>query len=110
VSKLLVAATFVGRDVIAYSTRLFAVRNGPGRKETFMKWDEIENGWKHSLVAARRRWTRLTDADWQTVGGKRDQLVARIQERYGVSKPDAEQQTNDWSRALTTTEGAPLVF
>ena len=75
-----------------------------------MNWDEVEREWKQSLVSARQHWTKLTDADWQTVGGKKDRLVARIQERYGVSKPEAEKQANDWSRALTTSESAPLVF
>jgi len=26
----------------------------------------------------------LTDSDWQVIEGKRDQLVGRIQERYGL--------------------------
>ncbi len=32
--------------------------------------------------------------------GKKDQLVGRIQERYGVAKAEAERQADEWSRAL----------
>ena len=30
------------------------------------------------------------------IGGKQDQLVGRIQERYGVAKDEAERQVNTW--------------
>jgi uncharacterized protein YjbJ (UPF0337 family) len=30
------------------------------------------------------------------IAGKRDQLVGRVQERYGIKKDDAEKQVKDW--------------
>jgi uncharacterized protein YjbJ (UPF0337 family) len=30
------------------------------------------------------------------MAGKRDQLVGKIQERYGITKDEAERQVNDW--------------
>ena len=47
---------------------------------------------------------KLTDNDWTTIGGKKDQLVGRIQERYGVAKAEAEKQADEWSRALKESE------
>jgi uncharacterized protein YjbJ (UPF0337 family) len=35
-----------------------------------------------------------------TIAGRKDQLVRRIQERYGVAKADAERQADEWSRSL----------
>jgi len=49
----------------------------------------------------RERWGKLTNDDWETIAGKKDQLVGRIQERYGVARAEAEKQADEWSRALT---------
>jgi uncharacterized protein YjbJ (UPF0337 family) len=65
-----------------------------------MNWDQIEGMWKQLSGSARERWGKLTDDDWQTIAGKKDQLVGRIQERYGIAKAEAEKQANEWSRAL----------
>ena len=50
-----------------------------------MNWDQIEGKWKQFGGKFREKWGRLTDDDWQVIGGKKDQLVGRIQERYGIS-------------------------
>ena len=31
-----------------------------------------------------------------TIAGKRDQMVGRMQERYGIAKDEAEKQLSDW--------------
>jgi uncharacterized protein YjbJ (UPF0337 family) len=51
-------------------------------------------------LSARERWGKLTDDDWQAVAGKKDQLVGRIQERYGLAKEEAEKSAEAWSRSL----------
>jgi uncharacterized protein YjbJ (UPF0337 family) len=45
----------------------------------------------------------------QTLNGQKDQLVGKIQERYGIAKAEAEEQADKWSRALQATkhESAP---
>ncbi len=65
-----------------------------------MNWDQIEGIWKQLAGAARERWGKLTDDDWQTIGGKKDKLIGRIQERYGIARAEAEKQADEWSRAL----------
>ncbi len=40
-----------------------------------MNWDQIEGKWKQLTGSARERWGKLTDDDWQTIGGKKDQLM-----------------------------------
>jgi uncharacterized protein YjbJ (UPF0337 family) len=56
--------------------------------------------WKQFTGSARERWGKLTDDDWQTVAGKKDQLVGRIQERYGIARAEAEKSAEAWSRSL----------
>ena len=66
-----------------------------------MNWDQIEGKWKQFTGSARERWGQLTDNDWETIGGQKDQLVGRIQVRYGVAKAEAEKQADEWLRSLT---------
>ena len=65
-----------------------------------MNWNRIEPQWKDFAGAARAHWSKLTDEDWQTVAGKKEQLVARIQERYGIPTGEAEKQVDEWSGAM----------
>ena len=65
-----------------------------------MNWDRVEGNWKQFKGAAREQWGKLTDSDWDTLGGQKDQLVGKIQERYGISKDEAQRQADDWSRSL----------
>lgn len=65
-----------------------------------MNWEQLETKWKEFAGSARAHWSRLTDDDWQTITGKKEQLVSRIQQRYGVAKQEAEKQVDHWSDAL----------
>ena len=69
-----------------------------------MNWDRIEGNWKQFAGTAREKWGKLTDSDWQVIAGKKDQLIGRIQERYGISKDEAMKQVDDWSRQQTSAE------
>jgi len=66
-----------------------------------MNRDQIEGKWKQFTGSGRERWGKLTDNDWETIAGKKDQLVGRIQERYGIAKELAEKQADEWSAAQT---------
>ena len=65
-----------------------------------MNSDQIEGKMKRFAGAARERWGKLTDNDWETISGQKDQLVGRIQELYGVAKEEAENQADEWSRRM----------
>jgi uncharacterized protein YjbJ (UPF0337 family) len=69
-----------------------------------MNWDQIEGKWKQFAGSAREYWGKLTDSDWETIAGQKDQLVGRIQERYGVAKAEAERQADGWLRARHEAE------
>lgn len=65
-----------------------------------MNSDRIAGNWKQITGKVKEQWGRLTDDDITVVEGKRDQLVGRIQERYGIAKEKAEEQVRDWERSL----------
>jgi len=66
-----------------------------------MNWDQIEGSWKTVLGQARSQWGKLTDDDLSVVAGRRDQLVGKVQERYGVAREEAEKQIAAWQRKAT---------
>jgi len=50
----------------------------------------------------REKWGKLTDNDWEQVAGKKDQLLGKLQERYGYTRAQAERDYADWARANDT--------
>jgi uncharacterized protein YjbJ (UPF0337 family) len=63
-----------------------------------MNWDRIEGNWKQFKGQVKEGWGKLTDDDISIINGKRDQLVGRIQERYGCAKDEAERQVKAWEQ------------
>jgi uncharacterized protein YjbJ (UPF0337 family) len=39
---------------------------------------------------------KLTDDDLDYVAGTRDRLIGRLQEKYGITKDEAERQAEEW--------------
>ena len=67
-----------------------------------MNKDEISGNWKQLKGKAKEKWGKLTDDDMTVIEGKRDQLVGKIQERYGYAKDQAEKEVSDWERKNDT--------
>jgi uncharacterized protein YjbJ (UPF0337 family) len=69
-----------------------------------MNWDQVEGKWKQSKGKFREQWGKLTDDDIEVIAGKRDQLVGRLQERYGLAKEDAEKEADAFVDGLNEQE------
>ena len=68
--------------------------------ETAMNWDRISGNWKQLQGKAKVKWGKLTDDDLTYIDGKRDQLLGRIQARYGIAKDQAEAELSVWEKSL----------
>jgi uncharacterized protein YjbJ (UPF0337 family) len=66
-----------------------------------MNWDRIQGSWKQVAGQAKEQWGKLTEDDLDVVAGRRDQLIGKLQERYGLAKEDAENQIGEWERKAT---------
>lgn len=66
-----------------------------------MNWDQIEGQWKQLKGEVKTTWAKLTDDDVHVLSGKKDELVGRIQERYGILKDEAEGQVDAWIAKLS---------
>jgi uncharacterized protein YjbJ (UPF0337 family) len=65
-----------------------------------MNWDTISGQWKQFKGKAKEKWGKLTDDELDVVGGKRDQLIGKIQERYGMQKDQAEKEVDQWIKGV----------
>jgi len=65
-----------------------------------MNWDRVEGNWRQFTRKVKEKWGKLTDDDLQVINGQQDQLVGRIQERYGVAKEEAQKQVKNWVGGL----------
>ena len=61
-----------------------------------MNWDQIGGEWKQLKAGVKSRWAKLTDDDLKDLSAKKDELVGKIQERYGTLKEDAEREVDEW--------------
>lgn len=61
-------------------------------------WDQVEGNWNQFAGKVKQRWGKLTDDDVAVINGKRQELVGKIQERYGVAKKEAEKQVDEWEK------------
>ena len=64
-----------------------------------MNWDQISGKWKQAKGQVKQQWGKLTDDELDVIAGQRDQLVGKVQERYGIAKEEAEKQVHDFERA-----------
>jgi uncharacterized protein YjbJ (UPF0337 family) len=64
-----------------------------------MNSEQLQGKWKQLKGSVKERWGKLTDDDLDVVAGKRDQLIGKIQERYGIAKEVAQKQVDDWKHA-----------
>lgn len=65
-----------------------------------MNWDQVQAKWKQMKGKVRENWGKLTDDDLEYIAGKRDQLVGRLQERYGWEREAAEKEVDDYLRRI----------
>jgi uncharacterized protein YjbJ (UPF0337 family) len=69
-----------------------------------MDWERISANWAHWRDRVRERWSRLTEVELTAVAGRRDVLLTRIQEVYGLSREETERQLLNWERNLSIDE------
>jgi uncharacterized protein YjbJ (UPF0337 family) len=65
-----------------------------------MNSDQLEGKWKQVKGEVREKWGQLTDDDIHVIAGRREQLIGRIQERYGIAKESATREVDDFLKNL----------
>jgi uncharacterized protein YjbJ (UPF0337 family) len=68
-----------------------------------MNWNIVEGNWQQLKGKIKEQWGELTDDHLDVIAGKRDQLLGRIQEAYGVSQEEAERQVRAFETGYDKT-------
>jgi uncharacterized protein YjbJ (UPF0337 family) len=64
----------------------------------------LEGNWMQLKGKVRETWGKLTDDDVDVIAGKRDQLVGKLQERYGKTKEVVQEEVTDFERSMRNAE------
>lgn len=59
-----------------------------------MNWEQIRGNWEQAKGELKIQWSKLTDDDLAHINGERDKMLGRLQELYGMTKEEANEQLN----------------
>jgi uncharacterized protein YjbJ (UPF0337 family) len=65
-----------------------------------MNWNQIEGNWRQLKGKIKAKWGDLTDDEIDTIDGRREELLGKIQKAYGIGQEEAERQVSDFERSL----------
>ena len=81
--------------ILAVVVWIFSAVNSASLRSRY--WKQLEGKWK-------AKWGLLTDDDLKTIKGRRELLVGKIQERYGIAEDEARRQVDEFYAPLTPSE------
>ena len=61
-----------------------------------MNRDIFEGRWKQLKGQAKQKWGELTDDDVEAIEGRQEELVGRVQARYGIAREEAKREVDAW--------------
>jgi uncharacterized protein YjbJ (UPF0337 family) len=65
-----------------------------------MNKDILAGKWKQLRGQIQRRWGDLTDDEMDEIAGQRDIMLGKLQEKYGYSREEAENELDDFLEYL----------
>lgn len=71
--------------------------------------DFLSTKWQQMRGTLRSWWGRLSDEDWERIGGQKDRLISLLQEKYGYAKDmalrEVERRLQEYNSQNRTSEG-----
>ncbi|WP_027715597.1 CsbD family protein [Desulfuromonas sp. TF] len=61
-----------------------------------MNTEQMKGQWMQVKGEIKKQWGKLTDDELDRIAGERDKLVGKLQEKYGITKEEAERQVRDF--------------
>jgi uncharacterized protein YjbJ (UPF0337 family) len=69
-----------------------------------MNAEQLKGKWMQLKGSVKTKWGKLTDDDLDVINGQEEQLIGRIQERYGIAKEEARRQVKEWNEVSANAE------
>lgn len=71
-----------------------------------MNRDTLEGNWRQIRGEIKRRWGRLTDDDLVEIAGRREVLLGKLQELYGLARETAERELEKLRESTVDADSA----
>lgn len=73
-----------------------------------MNRELLETQWIQIREVIRDKFSSLTDEDIRQINGRYDQLIAKLQQKYGYTRDEAEEKVRSWNydRLATSQRGS----
>jgi uncharacterized protein YjbJ (UPF0337 family) len=65
-----------------------------------MNWDRMEGEWKQRRGKAVHHWGKMMNDELAAIAGKYEQLVGRLQEKYGIASEKSKHQVDDFKKIV----------
>ena len=65
-----------------------------------MNWERVAGNWKEFRGKVLEKWGFLTDDELDVIAGKRDMLIGKLEEHYGLTKDRAARVVEDFLEEL----------
>lgn len=66
-----------------------------GKEIATMNKDVFKGKWNQLQGEIKKRWGKITDDDLKSIEGDIQKLIGKLQERYGMTKEEAEEAIED---------------
>ena len=64
-----------------------------------MNEDTFKGQWMQLKGKVREQWGKLTDDDVDQIQGRSEQLIGKLQNRYGIARDEAQRQFDSWEQS-----------
>ena len=61
-----------------------------------MNWDRLEGQWKQQRGKSVYHWGKMMNDELSAILGKNEELVGKLQEKYGIAKDEARHRVDDY--------------
>jgi uncharacterized protein YjbJ (UPF0337 family) len=61
-----------------------------------VNWDRLEGQWKQQRGKAVYQWGRVMNDELSSILGKYEELVGKLQEKYGIAKDEARHRVDEY--------------
>jgi uncharacterized protein YjbJ (UPF0337 family) len=65
-----------------------------------MNWDRIEGQWKQRRGTSVHHWGIMMNDELAIISGKYEELVGRLQEKYGIAEEKSKEQIDEFKRTV----------
>ncbi len=85
-------------DSVSHNTN--GTHNGNGQNGASMNEDVLKGKWRQFKGNIQERWGELTNDELDQIDGEREQMIGKLQEKYGYSREKAQTEYDDFVHTM----------